>query len=158
MRSDSGAVELIATLQRCQAAGDTDGVYFCAAWLHGCGNVAANAALSHLAGDLGLTGIPIDEVLRQLSRRRFEDLSHWCLATADRLDGGTTPDPSTWLPELTCALRRDSFPLSTALHRIALADMTLMTCSDSVLTDNARLIRAYQLIRASFLALAAERN
>lgn len=158
MKSGSGAVELIATLQKCRAKRDADGVYFCAAWLHGCGDVTANAALTHLAWDVGLTDVPIDEALRHLARDKFDDLAHWCLDTADLLDGGATPDPSAWLPELTCALRRGDFGLSAALHRVALADMTLMTCSDSTLADNACQIRAYQVMRASVLAMAADRN
>lgn len=158
MRSDSGAVELIAAVQRCQAAGDTDGVYFCAAWLQGCGDVVANEALTHLLRDQGLPDIPIVEALRELARQRFDDLADWCLTTADLLDGGATPDPSDWLTALTLALRRGDFSLSAALHRVALADMTLMTCSDSALARNASEIRAYQLIRASLLARAADRN
>lgn len=158
MRSDSGAVELIAAVQRCQAAGDTDGVYFCAAWLQGCGDVVANEALTHLVMDLGLSDLPIVEALRELAHHRFDDLAHWCLTTADLLDGGVTPDPCTWLPALNHALRRGDFSLSAALQRMALADMTLMTCSDSVLARNTGQIRAYQMIRASMLAQAADRN
>lgn len=158
MRSDSGAVELIATVQRCQAAGDADGVYFCAAWLQSCGNVGANEALTRLVGDVGLSDIPMVEALRELARHRFDELALWCLTTADLLDGGGPRDPSTWLPGLNHALRRGDFTVSAALLRIALADMTLMTCSDSALECNASEIRAYQTIRASMLALAAERN
>ncbi|WP_143695154.1 hypothetical protein [Williamsia sp. 1135] len=158
MRSDSGAIELIATLRRCQAAGDADALYFCAAWLHGCGDRDANSALSLLVHDGDLGTEAIDAALRQLARQRFEDLVQWCIETASVLNGGVPPDPSVWLPGLTYALRRDDFQLIAGIHRVALADMALLTCSDAVLSRNATHIRAYQTVRAALLGRAAARN
>lgn len=158
MRSDSGAIELIATLRRCQATRDADVLYLCAAWLHGCGDSVANAALASLADDLDLRSEVIDAELRQLARVRFDDLATWCIDTAGQLNGGVPPDPSSWLPGLTYALRRDDFPLIAGVHRVALADMSLMTCSDVVLARNAAQIQAYQTVRSSLLSRAASRN
>lgn len=158
MRSDSGAIELIATLRRCQAAGDADALYFCAAWLHGCGDPAANSALSLLVDDVDLGTEAIDAALRQLARKRFDELVQWCIETARVLNGGVHPDPSSWLPGLTYELRRDDFPLIAGVQRVALADMALLTCSDAVLARNTIQIRAYQTVRAALLARAAARN
>ncbi|WP_146240338.1 hypothetical protein [Williamsia limnetica] len=158
MRSDSGAIELIAALRRCQAAGDSDALYFCAAWLHGCGIPAANSALASLVDGDGLDTEAIDSALRQLARQRFDELAQWCIETAGVLNGGMPRDPSAWLPGLTYALRRDDVPLSAGVHRVALADMALLTCSDAVLSRNSVHIRAYQTVRGELLARAAARN
>ncbi|MCZ4550818.1 hypothetical protein [Gordonia rubripertincta] len=158
MRSDSGAIELIATLRRCQAAGDVDALYFCAAWLHGCGDRAANSALSSLFGDVDLGAESFDAALRELARQRFDELVQWCIDTARLLNGGVPADPSVWLPGLTYALRRDDFQLNAGIHRVALADMALLTCSDAVLSRNAAHIRAYQTVRTALLGRAAALN
>ena len=149
---------LIATLRRWQDVECADGVYWCAAWLYSCGDALANDLLEDLARDEGLEDAYIDEALRLLARSRFQDLVEWCLQTATRLDGSLTTDPGRWLPELIRSLDDGVLPLSVALHRLVLADMWLMTCSDTTLIENAPAIRAYQAKRQSILATAAQRN
>lgn len=149
---------LLATLRRWQDVECIDGVYWCAAWLYSCSDGPANDALEDLAREESLDDVYIDEALRTLAQSRFQDLVEWCLQTATRLDGSLTTDPGRWLPEVIRSLDAGALPLNVALHRVILADMWLMTCSDTTLIENAGAIRAYQAKRQVVLDLAAQRN
>ena len=157
-QSGAETTTLLATLRRWQDAQCTDGVYWCAAWLYSCGDPIANGLLDDLARDESLEVDHIETVLPRLARCRFQDLVEWCLLTATRLDGSLTTDPGRWLPDLNRSLDDGVLTLAVALHRVVLADMWLMTCSDTTLIDNAAVIRAYQVRRQSVLAAAAQRN
>lgn len=149
---------LLATLRRWQDIECADGIYWCAAWLYSCGDAIANDLLEDLARDESLDDVFIDDALRRLSRCRFQDLAQWCMQTTTRLDGSLTTDPGRWLPELIRSLDDGVLTLTAALHRVVLADMWLLTCSDEILIQNAPAIRAYQVKRQTLLAAAAQRN
>lgn len=157
-QSGAETTTLLATLRRWQDTECTDGVYWCAAWLYSCGDALANDLLDNLARDETMEDLDVAEALRRLTRYRFDDLVEWCLQTVTRLDGSLTTDPGRWLPELIRTLDDGFLTLNAALHRVVLADMWLMTCSDDTLIQNSHAIGAYQAKRQSLLAAAAQRN
>jgi hypothetical protein len=157
-QSGAETTTLLATLRRWQDTECTDGVYWCAAWLYSCGDALANDLLESLARDETMEDLAVDEALRRLARHRFDDLVEWCLQTVTRLDGSLTTNPGRWLPELIRTLDDGVLTLNAALHRVVLADMWLMTCSDETLIDSAAVIRLYQTRRQALLAAAAQRN
>lgn len=155
---ETAAANLAAALRRCGESDDWRGIYLCAVWLRRCCGLGSTEDLDSLALKHGLHTVTTDDTIQQLARLDFDGLASWCLAAVDQLVSYLPPEPSTWLPPLTTVLSKGADPLPAALRRVTLADMSLLTCSPTVLAQNAVHIRSYQTARAVILARASERN
>ncbi|HEY9313691.1 hypothetical protein [Williamsia sp.] len=151
-------MDLLTTVKGWQRSGNALGIFACAAWLYRCADQPARQGMIELLEQSSSDVQPFELALHRTAERRFAELAHWCILTITRMPGAELPDVGTWLPELTRALTNSGIDLTGALLRIAVTDMSLLTCSQDTLSRNGAHVREYQRIRATLLTRAAERN
>lgn len=155
---------LLHTVQRWHADHDMMGICACAVWLYRCGDAVSNAELSLVMRPHNPDSDALEQSLLRTAADNFDGLARWCIRTTSRLPRDAAPDPCTWLPQLTASLRHQSTctsgstELTHLMYQIALADMTLLTCSSDTLASHAVQIRAYWRVREHLLGQAAARN